>query len=57
MPVMIRGRITSADDANTVIAGGRADLCVVDLPGLAEFDAAPARERTETAREPVVMAA
>lgn len=36
--VMIRGRITSTDEANTVIAGGRADLCVLDLPGLAEFD-------------------
>ncbi|MHA6622664.1 oxidoreductase [Pseudonocardia sp. DLS-67] len=39
VPVMIRGRITSGDEANTVIAGGRADLCVLDLPGLAEFDA------------------
>jgi anthraniloyl-CoA monooxygenase len=39
VPVMIRGRITSADEANTVIAGGRADLCILDLPGLAEFDA------------------
>lgn len=36
VPVMIRGRITSADEANTVIAAGRADLCVMDLPGLAE---------------------
>ncbi len=39
VPVLIRGRITSSDEANTVIAGGRADLCVLDLPGLAEFDA------------------
>ena len=39
IPVMIRGRITSADEVNTVIAGGRADLCIVDLPGLVEFDA------------------
>jgi anthraniloyl-CoA monooxygenase len=38
VPVLIRGRITSADEANTVVAGGRADLCVFDLPGLAEFD-------------------
>lgn len=39
--VMIRGRITSADEASTVIAGGRADLCILDLPGLAEFDQSP----------------
>ncbi|MGH2928464.1 MAG: hypothetical protein ACRDL8_09695, partial [Solirubrobacteraceae bacterium] len=44
IPVMIRGRITSADEVNTVIAGGRADLCIIDLAGLAELDARLARE-------------
>lgn len=38
LPVLIGGRITSSDEANTVVAGGRADLCLLDLPGLAEFD-------------------
>jgi anthraniloyl-CoA monooxygenase len=46
IPVMIRGRITSADEMNTVIAGGRADLCVVDLPGLAEADSALRADRS-----------
>jgi anthraniloyl-CoA monooxygenase len=44
IPVMIRGRITSADETNTVIGGGRADLCIVDLPGLAELDAELSRQ-------------
>jgi anthraniloyl-CoA monooxygenase len=59
MPVMIRGRITSADEANTVIAGGRADLCILDLPGLAEYDAQLRREgpAVALAREEVASAA
>lgn len=44
IPVMIRGRITTANEANTVIGGGRADLCIMDLPGLAEFDTRLRRE-------------
>jgi anthraniloyl-CoA monooxygenase len=36
---LVGGRITSTDEVNTVLAAGRADLCLVDLPGLAEFDA------------------
>lgn len=44
VPVMIRGSITGSDEANTVIAGGRADLCVLDVPGVAEFDAAGVAE-------------
>ncbi|MHB1836949.1 MAG: oxidoreductase, partial [Solirubrobacteraceae bacterium] len=38
IPVLVGGRINSIDDANTVLAGGRADLCIIDLPGLSEFD-------------------
>ncbi|MGH2926697.1 MAG: FAD-dependent monooxygenase [Solirubrobacteraceae bacterium] len=63
IPVMIRGRITSADEANTVIGGGRADLCIVDLPGLAELDARLRAEGSAMAgadaggREEVVTAA
>jgi anthraniloyl-CoA monooxygenase len=59
MPVMIRGRITSADEANTVLAGGRADLCILDLPGLAEYDARLRREAPAVApaREAVASAA
>jgi anthraniloyl-CoA monooxygenase len=55
VPVMIRGRITSADAINTVIAAGRADLCVVDLPGVVELDAqlrsAPIQTDEPEARE------
>jgi anthraniloyl-CoA monooxygenase len=43
VPTLVGGRITSTDEVNTVLAGGRADLCLVDLPGLAEFDAAARR--------------
>ncbi|MDP9227102.1 MAG: FAD-dependent monooxygenase [Actinomycetota bacterium] len=31
---MTRGRITKPDEANTILAGGRADLAVMDPPGL-----------------------
>jgi anthraniloyl-CoA monooxygenase len=31
---MTRGRITKPDEANTLLAGGRADLAVMDPPGL-----------------------
>lgn len=49
VPVLIRGRITSSDEVNTVIAGGRADLCVLDLPGLAEFDTPQVRPSNSAA--------
>jgi anthraniloyl-CoA monooxygenase len=39
IPTLVGGRITTSDEVNTMLAGGRADLCLVDLPGLAEFDA------------------
>ena len=45
---LVGGRITSSDEVNTVLAGGRADLCLVDLPGLAEFDER-ARQRAAAA--------
>ena len=31
---MTRGRITKPDEANTILAGGRADLAIMDPPGL-----------------------
>ena len=30
VPVMVGGNIAKADDVNTILAAGRADLCVVD---------------------------
>lgn len=30
IPTIIRGNITSADEVNTIVAAGRADLCVLD---------------------------
>ena len=30
IPVMVGGNLTSADDVNTILAAGRADLCLVD---------------------------
>ena len=32
IPTIATGNITTADDANTILAAGRADLCVLDLP-------------------------
>jgi hypothetical protein len=29
---MAAGNITTSDDVNTILAAGRADLCVLDLP-------------------------
>jgi anthraniloyl-CoA monooxygenase len=54
IPTLVGGRITSNDDVNTVLAGGRADLCVVDLPGLAEYDA---RARQSAALTPAKASA
>jgi anthraniloyl-CoA monooxygenase len=48
--VIVRGRITSADETNTVLAAGRADLCIVDLPGVAEADAELRREAASVPR-------
>lgn len=31
VPTIAEGRITTADDANTILAAGRADLCVMEL--------------------------
>jgi anthraniloyl-CoA monooxygenase len=30
VPVMVGGNIAKQDDANTILAAGRADLCLVD---------------------------
>jgi anthraniloyl-CoA monooxygenase len=32
VPTMAAGNITTSDDVNTILAAGRADLCVLDLP-------------------------
>ncbi|MBI4261479.1 MAG: FAD-dependent monooxygenase [Actinobacteria bacterium] len=32
VPTMVGGRIVTRDDASTILAAGRADLCVLDLP-------------------------
>ncbi len=32
IPTIASGNITTADDVNTILAAGRADLCVLDLP-------------------------
>jgi anthraniloyl-CoA monooxygenase len=32
IPTMVAGNITTADDVNTILAAGRADLCVLELP-------------------------
>ncbi|HEX2069452.1 MAG TPA: hypothetical protein VHH54_04535, partial [Actinomycetota bacterium] len=29
VPTMVGGNITTADDANTILAAGRADLCIL----------------------------
>jgi anthraniloyl-CoA monooxygenase len=31
IPTLASGNITTADDVNTILAAGRADLCVLDL--------------------------
>ena len=36
IPVMAVGNITSADQVNTIIAAGRADLCALGRPHLAD---------------------
>jgi len=32
IPTLASGNITTADDVNTILAAGRADLCVIELP-------------------------
>jgi anthraniloyl-CoA monooxygenase len=32
IPTMVGGHLTTADEANTIVGAGRADLCVLDLP-------------------------
>jgi anthraniloyl-CoA monooxygenase len=32
VPTLVRGHLTTPDDANTIVASGRADLVVLDLP-------------------------
>ena len=35
VPTLVRGHLTTLDDANTIVAAGRADLCILDLPAAA----------------------
>jgi anthraniloyl-CoA monooxygenase len=49
VPVMVGGNITKPDDANTILAAGRADLCLVDRRIYAS-----AGEEPERAMEPVI---
>jgi anthraniloyl-CoA monooxygenase len=32
IPTIAAGNITTADDVNTILAAGRADLCLLELP-------------------------
>jgi anthraniloyl-CoA monooxygenase len=32
VPTLVRGHLTTLDDANTIVGAGRADLCILDLP-------------------------
>jgi anthraniloyl-CoA monooxygenase len=32
VPTLVRGHLTTPDDANTIVGAGRADLCILDLP-------------------------
>jgi anthraniloyl-CoA monooxygenase len=49
IPTLVAGHLTTLDDANTIVAAGRADLCVLDLP--------PARiERTSGTSNTVLLA-
>jgi anthraniloyl-CoA monooxygenase len=32
VPTLVGGHLTTPDDANTLVAAGRADLCILDLP-------------------------
>jgi anthraniloyl-CoA monooxygenase len=32
VPTLVRGHLTTLDEANTIVAAGRADLCLLDLP-------------------------
>jgi anthraniloyl-CoA monooxygenase len=31
VPTLVEGRLTTLDEVNTVLAAGRADLCLVEL--------------------------
>jgi anthraniloyl-CoA monooxygenase len=35
IPTLAEGNITTSDDVNTILAAGRADLCLLELRGLA----------------------
>jgi anthraniloyl-CoA monooxygenase len=37
IPTMVRGYLTTNDEVNTIIAAGRADLCIMDPPQLQDL--------------------
>jgi anthraniloyl-CoA monooxygenase len=44
VPVIASGYLVTSDEVNTILAAGRADLCVMDPPGI--LTAGPARKET-----------
>ena len=32
VPTLVGGHLTTLDEVNTIVAAGRADLCILDLP-------------------------
>jgi anthraniloyl-CoA monooxygenase len=49
VPTLVGGHLTTPDDANTIVAAGRADLCILELPPARverDIGGAPTRERS-----------
>ena len=55
VPTLVRGHLTTPDDVNTIVAAGRADLCVLDLPTSA-LERELASEAAETVERRAVRA-
>ncbi len=49
VPTLVRGHLTTLDDANTIVGAGRADLCILDLPPT-PFEASNTVLQAEVAR-------
>jgi anthraniloyl-CoA monooxygenase len=45
IPTLVRGHLTTLDDANTIVGAGRADLCILDLPASTVFEPLEASNR------------
>ena len=48
---LVRGHLTTLDDANTIVGAGRADLCILDLPASAVSQPLAASNRLLLGRE------